>query len=82
MFWDFLSLVPESLHQLTILFSDRGTPKVLFPFIMSIPILMFQDYRHMDGFSSHTLKLVNSQGTSSKFASTYLFTMFKAHTTS
>lgn len=28
MFWDFLSLVPESIHQLTILFSDRGTPNV------------------------------------------------------
>ena len=28
MFWDFLSLVPESLHQVTILFSNRGTPKV------------------------------------------------------
>jgi catalase len=28
MFWDFLSLVPESIHQVTILFSDRGTPDV------------------------------------------------------
>ena len=27
-FWDFLSLVPESIHQVSILFSDRGTPKV------------------------------------------------------
>ncbi|RUS34001.1 catalase [Jimgerdemannia flammicorona] len=27
-FWDFLSLVPESIHQVTILFSDRGTPYV------------------------------------------------------
>ena len=26
MFWDFLSLTPESIHQVTILFSDRGTP--------------------------------------------------------
>ena len=26
MFWDFLSLTPESVHQVTILFSDRGTP--------------------------------------------------------
>jgi len=47
MFWDFLSLTPESLHQVTILFSDRGTPKT---------------YRHMDGFSSHTLKWVNAEG--------------------
>ena len=27
-FWDFLSLVPESIHQVSILFSDRGTPNV------------------------------------------------------
>jgi catalase len=46
-FWDFLSLVPESLHQVTILFSNRGTPF---------------SFRHMDGFSSHTLKLVNKDG--------------------
>ncbi|KAF9929712.1 hypothetical protein FBU30_001280 [Linnemannia zychae] len=46
-FWDFLSLSHETLHQVTILFSNRGTP---------------QGYRHMDGFSSHALKLVNAQG--------------------
>ena len=28
MFWDFISLVPETIHQVTILFSDRGTPDV------------------------------------------------------
>ncbi len=39
MFWDFLSLTPESLHQVLILFSDRGTPK---------------SYRHMNGYTSHT----------------------------
>ena len=44
MFWDFLSLVPESAHQVTILFSDRGTP---------------DGYRHMNGYSSHTFKWVN-----------------------
>ncbi|NQT54336.1 catalase, partial [bacterium] len=27
MFWDFLSLTPESIHQVTVLFSDRGTPR-------------------------------------------------------
>jgi catalase len=27
MSWDFLSLTPESIHQVRILFSDRGTPK-------------------------------------------------------
>ena len=31
MFWDFLSLTPESIHQVTILFSDRGTPQDLSP---------------------------------------------------
>jgi catalase len=45
MMWDFWSLSPESLHQVTILFSDRGTP---------------QSYRHMDGFSSHTFSLINA----------------------
>ncbi len=46
MIWDFWSLSPESLHQVTILFSDRGTPN---------------GYRHMDGFSSHTFSLINRQ---------------------
>jgi catalase len=47
MAWDFWSLSPEALHQITILFSDRGTP---------------DGYRHMDGFSSHTYKWVNAKG--------------------
>jgi len=47
MMWDFWSLSPESLHQVTILFSDRGTP---------------DGYRHMDGFSSHTFSLINAKG--------------------
>ena len=46
MMWDFWSLSPESLHQVTILFSDRGTP---------------DGYRHMDGFSSHTFSLINGK---------------------
>jgi catalase len=46
MMWDFWSLSPESLHQVTILFSDRGTP---------------DGYRHMDGFSSHAFSLINSK---------------------
>jgi catalase len=45
MMWDFFSLSPESLHQVTILFSDRGTP---------------YGYRHMNGYSSHTFSLINS----------------------
>jgi catalase len=47
MMWDFWSRAPESLHQVTILFSDRGTP---------------DGYRHMDGFGSHTYSLVNDAG--------------------
>ncbi|CAO3459394.1 Catalase KatE (EC 1.11.1.6) [Azospirillum argentinense] len=45
--WDFFSLSPETMHQLTILFSDRGTPR---------------GYRHMDGFSSHTFSWINAAG--------------------
>jgi len=44
MMWDFWSLSPESLHQVTILFSDRGTP---------------DGYRHMNGYGSHTYSLIN-----------------------
>lgn len=44
--WDFWSLSPESLHQVTILFSDRGIPAT---------------YRHMHGFSSHTFSLWNAK---------------------
>ena len=44
--WDFWSLSPESLHQVTILFSDRGIPK---------------SYRHMHGFGSHTYSFINAQ---------------------
>ena len=47
MFWDFLSLTPESIHQVTILFSDRGTPST---------------YRNMNGYSSHTFKWYNDKG--------------------
>ncbi len=46
MFWDFLSLTPESIHQVTILFSDRGTP---------------YGYRHMHGFSGHTFMWYNEK---------------------
>jgi len=46
MMWDFWSLNPESLHQVLILMSDRGTP---------------YSYRNMDGFSSHTLSMINAK---------------------
>jgi catalase len=45
--WDFWSLSPESLHQVTILFSDRGLP---------------QGYRPMNGYGSHTYSFWNDAG--------------------
>lgn len=47
MFWDFISLRPETTHQVMILFSDRGIP---------------DGYRHMNGYGGHTFKLVNAKG--------------------
>jgi len=47
MFWDFRSLIPESVHNVTILMSDRGIPN---------------GFRHMHGFGSHTFKWVNKNG--------------------
>ena len=43
--WDFWSRHPESLHQVTIVMSDRGIPK---------------NYRQMHGFGSHTFSFVNA----------------------
>uniref|UniRef100_A0A1L7LQE9 Catalase n=1 Tax=Reticulitermes speratus TaxID=60591 RepID=A0A1L7LQE9_9NEOP len=45
MFWDFISLRPETTHQVMILFSDRGIP---------------DGFRHMHGYGSHTFKMVNA----------------------
>jgi catalase len=45
--WDFWTLLPEALHQITIVMSDRGIPA---------------SYRHMHGFGSHTFSFVNSAG--------------------
>lgn len=47
MFWDYLTSNPESAHQVTILFSDRGTPA---------------SYREMNGYSGHTYKWSNKKG--------------------
>lgn len=47
--WDFWSLSPESLHQVTILMSDRGIPA---------------SFRHMHGFGSHTYRWTNAEGES------------------
>ncbi len=45
--WDFWSQCPESLHQVTILFSDRGIPA---------------SYRYLHGFGSHTYSFINDEG--------------------
>jgi len=47
MFWDFISLRPETTHQVMYLFGDRGTP---------------DGFRHMNGYGSHTFKMVNAKG--------------------
>lgn len=44
--WDFWSLSPESLQQVMMVYSDRGTP---------------YSFRHIHGFSSHTFKWINSK---------------------
>lgn len=43
--WDFWTSLPEALHQVTIVMSDRGIPAT---------------YRHMHGFGSHTFSMINS----------------------
>jgi catalase len=45
--WDFWTLSPESAHQVTVLMSDRGTPRTL---------------RNMNGYGSHTFSTVNEAG--------------------
>lgn len=44
--WDFWTSLPEALHQITIVMSDRGIPAT---------------YRHMHGFGSHTFSMYNSK---------------------
>ena len=44
--WDFWTSLPEALHQITIVMSDRGIPA---------------SYRHMHGFGSHTFSFINSK---------------------
>ncbi|MEM5294454.1 catalase [Burkholderia sp. JPY481] len=43
--WDFWTQLPEALHQVTIVMSDRGIPR---------------SFRHMHGFGSHTFSLLNA----------------------
>lgn len=44
--WDFWTSLPEALHQVTVVMSDRGIPA---------------SYRHMHGFGSHTFSFINAQ---------------------
>ncbi|WP_263381218.1 catalase [Granulicella arctica] len=46
--WDFWTLLPESLHQVTVVMSDRGIPR---------------SFRHMHGFGSHTYSFISSDST-------------------
>lgn len=43
--WDFWTLLPEALHQVTITMSERGIPK---------------SYRNMNGYGSHTFSLIDA----------------------
>lgn len=47
MFWDFISLRPESIHTTLMMFADRGIPK---------------SYRKMHGYSVNTYAFVNAHG--------------------
>lgn len=46
-YWDFWTMLPEALHQITIVMSDRGIPA---------------SYRNMHGFGSHTYSMINGKG--------------------
>lgn len=44
--WDWWTLLPEALHQVTVVMSDRGIPRT---------------FRHMHGFGSHTYSFLNKE---------------------
>ncbi|MEO6039528.1 MAG: catalase HPII [Saprospiraceae bacterium] len=46
-FWDFISLMPESMHMIMWVMSDRALPR---------------SYRMMEGFGVHTFRLINAEG--------------------
>jgi catalase len=48
-FWDFISLMPESMHMIMWVMSDRAIPR---------------SFRFMEGFGVHTYRLVNAAGKS------------------
>ncbi|TCN60047.1 catalase [Flavobacterium circumlabens] len=49
-FWDFISLMPESMHMIMWVMSDRAIPR---------------SYRMMEGFGVHTFRFINEAGASS-----------------
>ncbi|MDR6515446.1 catalase [Chryseobacterium camelliae] len=46
-FWDFISLVPESMHMIMWVMSDRSIPR---------------SYRMMEGFGVHSFRFINDEG--------------------
>src|ERR1700722_14367308 len=48
-FWDFISLMPESMHMIMWIMSDRAIPR---------------SFRFMEGFGVHTYRLLTAQGKS------------------
>ena len=48
-FWDFISLMPESMHMIMWAMSDRAIPR---------------SYRFMEGFGVHTFRMINKEGKS------------------
>jgi catalase len=48
-FWDFISLMPESMHMIMWVMSDRAIPR---------------SYRMMEGFGVHTFRMIDDAGTS------------------
>lgn len=48
-FWDFISLMPESMHMIMWVMSDRAIPR---------------SFRFMEGFGVHTFRLINAEGKS------------------
>jgi len=46
-FWDYVSLQPETMHNVIWAMSDRGIPR---------------SYRTMEGFGIHTFRLINAEG--------------------
>ncbi|MBV8802359.1 MAG: catalase [Gammaproteobacteria bacterium] len=48
-FWDFISLMPESMHMIMWIMSDRAIPR---------------GFRFMEGFGVHTFRMINAKGKS------------------